>query len=276
MTTGRACVLGPATLDRYPATGEVVPGGPALNVAWHWTQLGRAFDLISRIGDDGEPVIGWLHRHVIATTDALRARGRTCSIDIDFGPDRQPIMTGFDPGVWDGFALTDHERALMLEAVCTHAILTEAVIDELLAGDGTGPHPALSADFLTAAHVDADRFERLTELLDVGFVGWPGDPSDGRIAEMEAVARSADTVLVVTFGARGVLVVPGRSGARRWFDVDAVEVAGTSVGCGDAFIAGFLDRWLDDRSDLAGAVGAGAARGAAATAWHRALPPDAY
>jgi sugar/nucleoside kinase (ribokinase family) len=57
--------------------------------------------------------------------------------------------------------------------------------------------------------------------------------------------------------------------------VQAVDVIGTTVGCGDAFIAAFLAVWWRE-GDLDAAVAAGAAAGAAATAWTLPLPDAAY
>ena len=53
------------------------------------------------------------------------------------------------------------------------------------------------------------------------------------------------------------------------------SVRGTTLGCGDAFIAGFLESWRSTR-DVAGAVDRGKALGAEATAWRRPLPDEAY
>ena len=54
-----------------------------------------------------------------------------------------------------------------------------------------------------------------------------------------------------------------------------VEVAGTTLGCGDAFIAWFLDElWRSGSHDRA--VAQGMIGGALATAWDRPLPDDAY
>ncbi len=36
-------LLGTISLDRYLASGEVLPGGGVLNMAWHWRGLGRPF-----------------------------------------------------------------------------------------------------------------------------------------------------------------------------------------------------------------------------------------
>ena len=57
--------------------------------------------------------------------------------------------------------------------------------------------------------------------------------------------------------------------------VTAVPVRGTTVGCGDAFVAGFLAAWREI-PDVRRAIGAGAGPGAAATAWRRPLPDEAY
>ena len=50
---------------------------------------------------------------------------------------------------------------------------------------------------------------------------------------------------------------------------------GTTLGCGDAFIAGFLEAWRGAR-DVAAAVERGKRLGAEATAWRRPLPDEAY
>ena len=64
----------------------------------------------------------------------------------------------------------------------------------------------------------------------------------------------------------------GGSGAIPW---TRVEVAGTTLGCGDAFIAWFLDE-LWRSNDLDAAVTQGMIGGARATAWPHPLPDDAY
>lgn len=55
----------------------------------------------------------------------------------------------------------------------------------------------------------------------------------------------------------------------------SIAVAGTTLGCGDAFIAYFLDElWRSDDHDAA--VARGMVGGALATAWPRPLPENAY
>jgi sugar/nucleoside kinase (ribokinase family) len=113
--------------------------------------------------------------------------------------------------------------------------------------------------------------------LELGIVGWPGNPDDAKVTELAARAADLGRTLVVTFGSQGILAVDARGSDRvdRWFDVDARQVTGTTIGCGDAFAAAALSTWFET-SDLAAAVDAGRRLGADATEWVRPLPDSAY
>ena len=63
---------------------------------------------------------------------------------------------------------------------------------------------------------------------------------------LREVAHALGRLIVVTFGAQGVWAFDGRPGGEDAFvPVVAVPVRGTTVGCGDAFVAGFLAAWRD-------------------------------
>jgi sugar/nucleoside kinase (ribokinase family) len=81
--------------------------------------------------------------------------------------------------------------------------------------------------------------------------------------------------LIVTFGSRGVLLLDVPAGLDRLVPVQAVPVTGTTVGCGDAFIAYLLAEWWAS-GDLGRAVERGKVGGALPTAWFRPLPDAAY
>ena len=57
--------------------------------------------------------------------------------------------------------------------------------------------------------------------------------------------------------------------------VEPVPVTGTTVGCGDAFIAYLLAEWWAS-GDLRAAAEHGKIGGALPTTWVRPLPDDAY
>lgn len=282
--TAETLLLGTISLDRYLASGEVLPGGGVVNMAWHWRRLGRPFELLTRVGaEDGGPIDAFLSRHGIATTSPgeVTAPGLSSTIDIAIQVDRQPYMDNFVPGVWADYRLTARERDSLRNAKRLHAVLVEGAIAELarLADAGELAGIDVSADFLGFRHYTVERLADTMRHVDLGIIGWPGPEDDPAVAGMRTVAFDLGRVLVVTMGSRSVQVFDGRAtggapGERR-YPVEAVDVAGTTLGCGDAFIAWFLDE-LWRSNDLDAAVARGMMGGARATAWPRPLPDDAY
>jgi len=278
-------LLGTISLDHYLSSGEVLPGGGVLNIAWHWRRLGRGFELLTRIGAvDGGPIKAFLDRHGVHTVSRveLAAPGVSSAIDIQILPDRQPHMDNFVSGVWEDYGLMARERDSLRSAKHLHVVLVEGAIAELarLAADGALAGIAVSADFLGFRHYTVERLAETMRDVDLGFIGWPGAENDPTVAGMREVAFDLGRVLVVTMGARSVLVFDGRPSTpaeerESRYPVQAVEVGGTTLGCGDAFIAWFLDE-LWRGNDLAAAVARGMIGGAQATAWSRPLPDDAY
>jgi sugar/nucleoside kinase (ribokinase family) len=281
-------LIGPASIDRYlrddGGAPTSLPGGGALNMAYHWSRAGLPFTFVTRVGDD-EPAVftEFLARHGIVHGDIVTP-GLSSSIDIVVREDRQPWMDNFVEGVWAGFRLRDDEEALVSGARCVHAVMVDPVVAEI---EWLGAARALttvevSADFLSFRHYDLDRFVRTLPAVDLAFVGWPGAVDDPVVRGIVGAVRDSDKRAVITFGSQGVLVVDATG--ERWVPVDAVEVVGTTVGCGDAFIAAFLAAlWATGSSDahawanrLDAALDAARAAGAAATSWLRPLPESAY
>lgn len=277
---GERLLLGPLSLDRYVDRGLSLPGGGALNMAWHLARAGVPFALLSRIGDDApRTFLAFLERHGIPhDPDALVAAGPSASIDIRIRPDRQPFMDNFIEGAWEGYRVAAREEARVAAAAHLHAVLVEPVIAELarLAAAGALARPSVTADFLGFRHYTPERFAATMAHVDLGFVGWPGAPDDAPVTAIREVAHDLGRLVVVTFGAQGIRVFDGRpGGGDALVPVRAIPVAGTTVGCGDAFIAGFLGAWWAT-GDLRAAIERGKELGARATAWRRPLPDDAY
>ncbi|MEO8273240.1 MAG: carbohydrate kinase family protein [Chloroflexota bacterium] len=285
MSRSGTLLLGTISLDHYLANGEVLPGGGVLNMAWHWRRLGRGFEVLTRVGaEDGGPIKAFLDRHGIPTVSRseLSAPGASSAIDIEILSDRQPHMDNFVAGVWSDYRLTPRERGSMRTAKRLHVVLVEGAIAELdrLAAEGALAGMEVSADFLGFRHYTVARLAETMRHVDLGFIGWPGEEDDPTVAGIRAVALDLGRVLVVTMGARSVRVFDGRPATAdadrdRRFPVEGVEVAGTTLGCGDAFIAWCLDE-LWRSGDLSIAVARGMIGGAQATTWPRPLPDEAY
>jgi sugar/nucleoside kinase (ribokinase family) len=274
-------LLGALSLDRYQPDGPVLPGGGALNVAWHWRSLGLPFRLITRVGDrDADMFLDMLDRHGIdygARASVVRD-GPSASIDIEFMPDRQPWMDHYLQGVCADLRLTPGEERRLRGARRLHGILVEGVIAELsrLGEAGLLDGVDVAADFLGFRHYTPARFAETMRWVDLAIVGWPGSPDDDGVAVLRRIVTDLGKRLVVTFGSQGVVVVDGSAGGiERMIPVQPVPVAGTTVGCGDAFIAYLLESWWASR-DLMTAVERGKVGGALPTAWIRPLPDDAY
>ncbi|MCB8977772.1 MAG: hypothetical protein H6657_10145 [Ardenticatenaceae bacterium] len=273
-------LLGAASLDIYKADGRILPGGGCLNMAYHWRQLGVPHLFLTRIGPDGESVFrDFFQRHQIAyLPESLVGNGRTPSIDIAFLPNGQIYMDNFVEGVLADFQLTPAEEAVVAQAERVHTVLVDSVAREVvrLAEKGVWQRPFLSADFLDFRHFSLDQFATLMPLVDLGFIGWQGALDDPLLPHLRQIVYDLGKLLVVTLGSRGVWVWDGRSQPQEhFFPVEAILVQGSTVGCGDAFIAYFLAAlWRD--GDLATAVSQGKLGGAMATKWQRPLPNSAY
>jgi sugar/nucleoside kinase (ribokinase family) len=276
----RSLLFGALSLDIHLPDGPILPGGGALNMAWHLHQQGVPFRLLTRVGDDRPRLfLDLLDRQAIPyLRGSIVGSGPSASIDITIQPDRQPYMDHFVDGVWADLRLTAEESAAVAGARQLHAVLVEGVIAEMerQAAGGALEHLDVSADFLGFRHYTPERFADTMRFVDLGFVGWPGEPDDPIVAELSAIARRLGKRLVVTFGARSILVIDGRIGAPdTTVPVTPVEVRGTTVGCGDAFIAWFLAEYWRS-GDLVAAAEHGRIGGALATAWERPLPDEVY
>ena len=174
-------LLGPASLDRWLDEGRVLPGGGALNMAYHWSRLGQPFTLLTRIGDDhAELFLAFLRRHGIAHTPTIVAHGSSSSIDILIESDRQPWMDNFVEGVWTGYSPDEGERAMVTASSQLHVVLVHSVVTALhqMHADGLLGGVSVSGDFLSLRRYTIEQFERTMALLDVGVIGWPGEVDD--------------------------------------------------------------------------------------------------
>jgi sugar/nucleoside kinase (ribokinase family) len=275
-------LIGVVCLDRYLNLQLTLPGCGILHNAYHLQQLGHAPMLITRIGaDDGEPCLAFLRRHNIRTpAEGITAPGVSATIDIVLDDCGEAQISNFVPGVWRRFRLTADEEATVAASDHLHLVLVGRAVDELarLRQAGALTKSLVSADFLALRDFSPTRFAQTLALVDLAFVGWQGDRTDAGLSAIRQAAQTHGRLVVVTLGARGVLLFDGRPGAtelEQFVPVQPVPVTGSTNGCGDAFISYFLAEYWRSRN-LLRAVEAGKAGGAAATQWRFALPDAAY
>ena len=275
-------LVGPASVDRYLDEAIDLPGGGALNVAYHWRSAGHPVTLLSRVAKDhSTPFDRFVSTHGITVTDGWHATGDPCSIDVRIADDRQPVMDNFVEGVLSEFRPNSAEADAIVDGTPTHFVLVDVVDAALhaIAADRLTDASCArwTGDFLGFRHMTGERFSATMAHLELGIIGWPDDPDNAEVSDLAARAADLGKTLIVTFGSQGVLAVDARGTDRvdTWFDVDARRVTGTTIGCGDAFAAAALSTWFST-GDLAAAVAAGRHLGADATEWVRPLPDAAY
>jgi fructoselysine 6-kinase len=271
-------LLGPVSRDIYLPDGPVLPGGGCLNMALHWRRAGRPFLFLTRVGAaDSGAIIHFLQQHRIEHFAAsVRAPGRTASIDITIRPDNQPWMENFQAGVWETFQLLPAEEAVLRGSKKMHTVLVDGMIRELirLGERGILEKVQVSADFLDFRHMDGRRFKQLLKHIDLAFIGWPGEIDAPQLAEIGEIAAGQKKIIVVTLGSRGVKIF-NRSATPAFLPIEPVPVQGTTLGCGDTYIAHFLHAYWNTGRLRDGHL-AGRAAGREATHWQYALPEEAY
>lgn len=282
-------LLGQSDLDIYLPENSIFPGGGALNMSYHWRQLGVPFTLLSRVADDkAHYFLDFYKRHGVQLMPAsLIKRGRAGSSDIFIQSDGEVFMDNWIEGVGADIALDAAEMTLISQAEWLHAFLIDSIVGEIkrLAALGYLTTTGVSGDFFDFAPFDLVTFRETMHYIDIGFIGWQKELTDEPMAGIRAVARDLEKMLVVTLGSRGVMVYDGRPNsplpvqedglAEQFFPVEPVPVVGTTIGCGDAFAAYFLAAWLKTKG-IAEAINAGKVGGAQATQWRRCLPDTAY
>ncbi|MFN3979756.1 MAG: carbohydrate kinase family protein [Caldilinea sp.] len=269
---------GVVCLDHYTATDQLLPGCGILHNAYHLQQLGAAPLLVTRLGSDDSAVIEqFLSRHHIAVhPDHLLTQGACARIEVAVNASGAARVFDFTPGVWADYRLTPAQELCLAAAQHLHIVLTAPVIGEFrrLCAQNALSHPLVSADFLALYDFNAVSFAEAVHCVDVAFVGWQGALEAPLLQELVSAAQAAGALGIFTLGERGVLVCePGC--APRLDHIEAVSVAGSTNGCGDAFISYFLAEYWRSR-DLALALEQGKYGGALATTWRYALPDEAY
>jgi 2-dehydro-3-deoxygluconokinase len=259
-------------------TISVSIGGTESNVAVALCRLGFRVAWLSVLADNplGHRVDGELRRHGVDTSHVVWSAGDRAGVYyIDPGTPPRPTRVLYDrvdsavarvdPSAIDE-SMVETARALHLTGITPALSATCATVCDRLASAAelAGIPLVFDVNYRSKLWSPDDAAEGLAPLLaratlllcgasDAATIwGLTGAPEE--IAR-ELLSRSQARLAVVTLAADGALAMTRDGDCYRQaaISVDTVD----PVGAGDAFAAGFLSRWLDDRDDIPTALRAG-------------------
>lgn len=258
---------------------DVTIGGTESNVCVALARLGRRVAWLSALADNplGRRVDGELRRHGVDTSHVIWTSDRAGVYFMDPGTRPRPTRVYYDRAN-SAVARIDPsavDRGIVIDAGALHLTgITPALSDacatvcRLLAAAAVeaGTPVVFDVNYRSklwspeqAASGLAPLLEQTTLLLcgasDAATIwGLRGDPPD---VAAGLLGRSGAQLVVLTLAEDGALALH-RDGTMRRQPAVPVEIV-DAVGAGDAFAAGFLSCWLDDRENLEAALRAGAA-----------------
>lgn len=262
----RLVCVGEITQDRYLLQNLTTVGGISLNLAVHARRCGADVALISCIGSDqaGRAALALLQREGIDASRVLERAGETAHQDILITPEGERIFPpgGYGSGVLADWALTAQDVAFTrdFDLVVAPYFSQVAHIFNAIMFD-PNPHIRRAADFLDWNELggDTSAIERALPQLDIAFLSG----NHQAIELLEPLALRHNCVIVVTLGGEGsVALVGGEHYYQAALPVDKVV---DTTGCGDAFAAAFLVRYMQD-ANIPEALLAGAKQSASVLA----------
>ncbi|GGO40574.1 PfkB family carbohydrate kinase [Deinococcus humi] len=243
--------LGDNTTDLYLSQGMLYPGGNALNVAALTARLQRPASYLGCVGLDtgGHHLLASLRTEGVDITHCLQLPGSTSWSKIEHdGQDRK--FVGFDHGVQAQWVLSGDVPSYIADHQIVHSSLYSELGDRLPAIRASAH--LLSFDF--SSDFKPHDLEQIAPSLDVAFCS-DSQADDHNVAALAAMVQNFGCPLVVvTRGERGAVALSdGQLFTQPSLPAHVVD----TLGAGDAFIAGFLNAWLD-QADIGQALQAAA------------------
>jgi len=284
--------FGEVLWDDLPS-GKRVCGGTAGNFVYHLIHFGIEAYLMSAVGNDadGDAIVDFLRGKGLDLRFVHRAELPTGHVSVELRDGipsyniHQPVAWDAIPFGGDGFdAILRRADAVYFGTLAQRGAESRRTAERLFAVSACVPWRILDVnlrqDFfsaevvhrsLEAANVLKLNDEELPVIADLLRLDAAGDA-----AVAELIRRYRLDYCILTLGARGSSLYD-RRGGRRDFRCPAVEVVDT-VGCGDAFIAGWTATMLrsgdaDAAMRLATTLSAAVAGAAGAMP---ELPPELY
>jgi len=246
--------VGDCGVDEY--NGKLLPGGCALNVAYYAQKSDLNIDMVSCLGDDEAAKIPLsICQKIGLEIDYIHILpGQTPKQKIQVLPNGEKKFIGYFPGVLSDFNLSQKD----IDYILQHEVLITLYYTQisLLFNQVTKiKFPGLKVvDFMDGCdfNYDINFVKKYAGWWDIGFFGLSGNDSN-LIKDLLQLAKNMNKMVVITLGSGGSLVVCHN----KIFKVKAKSIqAVDTTGCGDAYLAGFLNSWLKNK-DIHLAIKAG-------------------
>lgn len=230
-----------ACADIFDKTGEIFPGGEALNFSCAVKAAAPEIEsfLVAAVGDDeaGAAVRAAALKYGVSDAHLYTVEGKTASNRTYLTPDgdRYYKDDSWDSGVYGTFRLGERDRALLCRSDLVHTSIYCPSFREILSLKASGSF-RLAVDFNVSRN-----FSEWAGFLDsVDFFFISGDDSVCLWAKEQSCRYNG--IFVVTLGERGSRAY--RNGAE--FSEAAASVGSVvdTTGCGDSFQAGFTADFL--------------------------------
>ena len=257
--------------DIFPK--DKVPGGAPMNVALHLQHLGFDVQMISRVGDDklGKKLLSFVEKFKLSK-DLIQVDQElpTGSVIVNDSDKENIIYEIVSPVAWDNITWTEEigqamkgADALIFGSLGARNKTSKETLYKLLENDGL---KILDIN-LRAPFYKADLLETLMEKANILKVNEDELTLLANFYDLPSKMESALEKLSELFDFKLVCVTLGSKGAVIYQDGEIISHPGypvevkDTVGSGDAFLAGFVAKYLDNESpenilDFACALGA--------------------
>lgn len=257
--------------DIFPK--DKVPGGAPMNVALHLQHLGFDVQMISRTGDDklGKKLLSFVEKFNLSK-DLIQVDHElpTGTVMVNDSDKENIIYEIVSPAAWDNISWTEEIGkamkgidAFIFGSLGARSETSKKTLYKLLENEGL---KILDIN-LRAPFYKADLLETLMEKADILKINEDELTLLANFYDLPSKMESALEKLNELFDFKLVCVTLGSNGAVIYQDGEIISHPGypvevkDTVGSGDAFLAGFVTKYLDNESpenilDFACALGA--------------------
>ncbi len=240
--------VGDIGIDHFVSSGKKLPGGMALNSAFHAQKAGAHASIVSAVGDDkdGDLLREFMSTHSLSMEGLEICSGKTNSVEITLDSQARPQYGLWDLGVLKGYHLTAHQKTYLSSqdiVITVHLPELRGMFDDVA---GCTLHRTLKVgDFTDLSEYGGDM--RILEEYKKSFgvyVVSIDEEIESRKERLRSFVERENAMGIALLGPLGSSVFfHGREYYRK---ADPVAVIDTT-GAGDTYLAYFLTSYLTEK-----------------------------